>query len=136
MKKIMIFITLVFQLKFAYSYEPTYFQGKVRISGRPCTLEILRTYFDFYERPEDFRADVRITVSDEIHGHMEEFFFKLAPTNRVNVFTAMGEGQTNQMNLFIAPGRSGFSHFTHYAVRWWHVNHFHSAQCVDLVPQR
>lgn len=117
------------------TFAQTELKGTIKNSGQPCSLHIQQIYYiDNIETPENIRADVIASLEDDNHNisHEKEFFFTLKPASRQNLFSGVADNQKDQLNVLTRSGTLGFDLVDSYAVKWWHVNHFHSAQCVNL----
>ena len=113
----------------------TEFKGNLKGTAQPCSLHVEQIYYvDNIEKPENLRADVMASLEDDHHhiSHGEEFFFTIKPTARPNLFSGTADNQKDQLNVITKAGSLGLEIIDSYAVKWWHVNHFHSAQCVNL----
>jgi hypothetical protein len=117
------------------AFAQTEFKGNLKGTSKPCSLHIQQVYFaDNIEKPENLRADVMASLEDDHHhiSHGEEFFFTIRPTTRPNLFSGIADNQKDQLNVITKSGSLALEVVDSYAVKWWHVNHFHSAQCVNL----
>ncbi len=113
----------------------TEFRGTVKGTTKPCSLQVQQIYYvDAVEKPENLRADVKASLQNDEHlaSNAEEFFFTLRPASRANLFSGTAENKKDQLNVFTKAGAPAFKSVISYALKWWHVNHFHSAQCVNL----
>ncbi len=129
--KVLISLLVFSNLAFAH----TEFKGNIKETSQPCSLHIKQVYFaDNIEKPENLRADVMASLEDDHHhiSHGEEFFFTIKPTARPNILSGIADNQKDQLNVITKAGSLALDVVDSYAVKWWHVNHFHSAQCVNL----
>lgn len=110
------------------------FKGQLKGTSLPCSLHIEQVYYlNNVETPENLRVDIVASLEDDHHhaAHGEEFFFTIQPSARANVFSGIGANQKDQINV-VAKNAADLNTMDAFAVKWWHVNHFHSAQCVNL----
>ncbi len=129
--KVLISLLIFSNLAFAR----TEFIGNIKGTSQPCSLHIEQVYYiDNIETPENLRADVMASLENDHHqiSHGEEFFFTIKPASRPNLFSGSADNQKDQLNVITKAGSLGLEIVDSYAVKWWHVNHFHSAQCVNL----
>jgi hypothetical protein len=113
----------------------TEYAGKVKGTNLDCALHIDQTYFvNGEETPANFRADVTVVLQDDHHGasHGLELAFTIAPGANPSVLTGLGTNQRDQVNVFQKAGSLGVEDLQSYAAKWIHINHFHSAQCLNL----
>ncbi len=113
----------------------TEFRGNIKGTNKPCSLQVQQVYYvDNIEKPENLRADVKASLENDEHlvSNAEEFFFTLRPASRANLFSGTAENKKDQLNVFTKEGAPAFESVVSFALKWWHVNHFHSAQCVNL----
>lgn len=126
---------LIFFSSLAIAHGHKEFKGNLKGTSLPCTLHIEQIYYiDNIETPENLRADIEVILENDHHHseHGEEFIFTIAPTNHSNIFSGLGDNQKDQINLIVKDNSVELSDPNFFAVKWWHINHFHSAQCVNL----
>jgi hypothetical protein len=117
------------------AYAHTEYAGKVKGTNLDCGLHIEQTYFlNGEETPANFRADVTVVLQDDHHGasHGLELAFTIAPGANPLVLTGLGSNKKDQVNVNQKAGSFGVDDLQSYAVKWIHINHFHSAQCLNL----
>lgn len=115
------------------AFAHTEFRGNLKGNSLPCSLIVQQVYYaGNVERPENLRLDVLATILGDDHhiAHGEEFFFTVMPVDRPNLLSGIGQNQRDQINVMTAT--NSLDSINAFAVKWWHVNHFHSAQCVNL----
>jgi hypothetical protein len=117
------------------AHAETVFVGKVKNTEIPCSLRIVHTYYlNQIETPENFRADVVAEIEDDHkENHGTEIVLTVAPL-KAGVMSGVGANGKDQMNVFVPNDASDLSAPTAYAVKWWHINHYHGAQCLGLTP--
>lgn len=126
-------IGLLIFSNFAFSHSE--FAGNIKGTSNPCSLRVEQVYFvDNLERPENLRADVVASLHDDDHhiARGEEFFFTIKLGSRPNIFSGLGSNQKDQINVLTKAGSTALNIVESYAVRWLHISHYHSAQCVNL----
>lgn len=111
----------------------THFTGTVKGTGKNCELEIVQTYFENnVETPENFKADIAVTIEDgDVSGHKISFMVKAGA--RPQFFSGVGENQKDMINILTTAGSKNLENPTAYSLKWWHINHFHTGQCQNLV---
>jgi hypothetical protein len=117
------------------AFAHTEFKGNLKGTAQPCSLHVEQIYYvENIEKPENLRADVMASLEDDHHhiSHGKEFFFTIKPTARPNILSGIADNQKDQLNVITKAGSLALDVVDSYAVKWWHVNHFHSAQCVNL----
>lgn len=126
--KYLILLSFFTEMAFAHAL----FRGNLKGTDLPCSIEIEEVYYlNNIETPANLRVDVIASLEDD-HDHGDDFFFTLKPTGRADLFSGLGDNGRDQLNLIINNGIPDFSDLNLYALKWWHINHFHSAQCVNL----
>lgn len=118
----------------------TEFKGNIKNSDEICSLHIERIFYEGAEAPENLRAEVVVEVVEE-HGQgdehdseedREEFKFIVAPGNRPNLFSGTRANGRDRLNIITSS--SDLETVESYALKWMHINHYHSAQCMNLLP--
>jgi hypothetical protein len=129
-------IVAIISILFAFAAQAQTFQGNLRNSQNPCFLEVVQTYFENNnETAENFKADVILKFKDSHHhvaGNWEELHFTVATAVDSANLTGLGSNNRDQVNIFRTQRSASIGDITGYAARWWHINHFHSAQCQNL----
>ena len=128
-----IFLSMLFISNVALAHSE--FVGTLKGTNLPCSVHIEQIYYvDNIEKPENLRADIVASLQDDHHlgAHGEEFLFTVQPSARADVLSGMGSNQKDQINVLRKAGSSALDVLESFAVKWWHVNHFHSAQCKNL----
>jgi len=128
-----VLISLLFFSNVAFAHIA--FNGNIKGTSQSCSLHIEQVYFaDNIEKPENLRADVMASLEGDDHhiSHGDEFFFTIKPASRPNLFSGIADNQKDQLNVITKAGSLELEIVESYAVKWWHLNHFHSAQCVNL----
>lgn len=112
----------------------TQFVGTIRGSTEPCSLEIEQTYFENNSnRPEDLRAEVRVRLEADDHNHLkhnEEHVFIIRPGANPLILNGLGSNQKDQLNV-LRQDQNSLTPVS-FAMKWLHINHYHTVQCVDL----
>lgn len=125
----------------AFAHTHMSFEGNLKNSAAPCTLHIEDIYYiNNIETSENLRADVFVSLTDD-HGHhhklnilhSDEFNFTVKKGSRDHLFVGIAQNQKDQINILEKNNSTGLlEELDFYAIKWWHVNHYHSAQCVNL----
>lgn len=111
------------------------FKGNLRGSSFPCSLQINQIYYtNNIETPENLRADVIASFDKDDHhlGQGEVFFFTIKPGARSNLYSGFAANQKDQINILTKPGSIALDIVESFSMKWWHTNHYDSAQCVNL----
>nr|BDT27215.1 hypothetical protein BHI3_06810 [Bacteriovorax sp. HI3] len=112
------------------------FVGTIKGGTEPCSLEIEQTYFENNSnRPEDFRAEVVVHLEADDHNHLkhnEEHTFIIKPGANALVLNGVGSNQKDQLNV-LRQDQNSFIPVS-FAMKWLHINHYHTVQCVNLKP--
>lgn len=137
MRKLAFIMTVLFWGFNAFAHEA--FVGTLKGSGEPCTLEIEEIYFENQiETPENFRAVVAVGLHEEEEfnkdDHEHELLFVLKPSGKPNILSGVGDNQKDLLNVLVANGSMGLEAPVSFAIKWLHGNHYHTAQCLNLVP--
>lgn len=121
------------------AFAHTEYVGTVKGTNAPCVFEVEQTYYENnIETPENFRADVAVSLEDgddHDHGtedHGDELTFTVKPSAMANIFSGFGANQKDQINVLVAANTKGLEAPTAVAIKWLHGNHFHTAQCINL----
>lgn len=108
------------------------FDGAVKGTNKRCSLQIVQTWYENnVNQPQNFRADVVATLEDNHHASAqgEVLYFRIAPTANPTILSGYAQNQKDIINVVRGAGANDLQA---YAVKWWHQNHFHSAQCLNL----
>lgn len=108
--------------------------GTIKGSTEPCSLEIEQTYFENNsDRPEDFRADVSVHLEDgdDHDKHGDSLDFTVKPSANPLVLNGVAANQKDQINI-LRKDLNGLNTPVSFALKWWHINHYHSIQCLNL----
>ena len=127
---------ILLALSFILSAEAaTLYTGTVKGTGKKCELEVVQTYFENnIETAENFKADIAVTIEDgDASGHKISFMVKAGA--RPQFFSGVGENQKDMINVVTATGSKNLENPTAYSLKWWHVSHFHTGQCLNLTKQ-
>lgn len=106
--------------------------GTIKGTTETCSIEIEQTNFENNpNRPEDFRAEVAVhlTDGDDHKEHSDSLDFIVRPT--ANLLVLSGTNQKDQINI-LRKDNDGLNNPVSFAVKWWHINHYHSIQCLNL----
>lgn len=131
------YLVLALLLISANAFAHTVFVGTIKGTTIPCSLEIEQTYFENnIESAENFRADIHVSLESDGHGHLkhgEEFHFTVKPTNKAQILSGLAANQLDTINVLTAPGSQKLDAPVSFALKWMHINHYHTAQCLNLV---
>jgi hypothetical protein len=120
-------------------FAHTEFVGNIKGTTDICSIEVEQTYFEGnIETAENFRADVVVSLADDGHGdHLDGdvFSFTLKASSKPNMLSAVGANGHDLLNVLVAAGSQGLENPTAFAIKWLHGNHFHTAQCLNLVKK-
>jgi hypothetical protein len=124
---------MILALSFSFLSEAsTVFKGTVKGTGEKCELEIVQTYFENnIENSENFRADITATIEDgDASGHKISFTVKAGA--RPQFFSGIGDNQKDMINILTENLSKYLENPKAYSLKWWHVSHFHTGQCLNL----
>ncbi len=111
------------------------FKGNIKGTAKPCSLLVQQVYYmNNIETAENLRADVMVSLEDDDQhiSREQDFFFTIKAAGRPSLFSGVASNQKDQLNVMSTAGSVGLAALDFYAIKWWHLNHFHSAQCVNL----
>lgn len=127
---------LIFVSFSATAFAHTAFVGTVKGTGEACVLEVEETYYENnIETPENFRADVAVSLDDgDDHlKHEGELTFTIMPSGKPQILSGVGENQKDLINVLTAVGSTGLEAPVSFSIKWLHGTHYHTAQCLNLV---
>lgn len=108
------------------------FVGTIKNSGAPCSIEVEQSYYENnIETPENFRADVVVSLSDGDDNVNNRFTIK--PSGKPQILSGVGENQKDLVNVLTSVGSTGLETPVSFALKWLHGSHYHTAQCLNLV---
>jgi hypothetical protein len=123
---------LVLQLTGASAWSAPVLTGRDRISGQPCSLNILNISEDGSGTPtERFRAQVQTTYSHE--GATPPVFEIRFAEPGVLVGTDPS-GESN-LRVTLPAGSLDLREARAFRLRWLHGDHFHDSVCLQLAVQ-
>lgn len=128
MKKLFILVIALFSSNvFAQT-----FIGKVKGTDAKCELMVIQRYYENnIETPANFRAIVAVTLSDgDSAGERLEFVVR--PGARPAFFSGISDNQKDMINIVAQAGTPNLDVPTAFSLKWWHVSHYHTAQCLNL----
>ena len=131
-----ILASLIFLSISTTAFAHTAFVGTVKGTGAVCVIEIEQTYYENnIETPENFRADVAVSLDDgDDHlKHEGELTFAIKPSGKPQILSGVGENQKDLINVLTSVGSTGLEAPVSFALKWLHGTHFHTAQCLNLV---
>lgn len=131
-----ILASLIFLSISTTAFAHTAFVGTVKGTGAVCVIEIEQTYYENnIETPENFRADVAVSLDDG-DDHLKdegELTFTIKPSGKPQILSGVGENQKDLINVLTSVGSTGLEAPVSFALKWLHGTHFHTAQCLNLV---
>jgi hypothetical protein len=111
----------------------TLFTGKVKGNNSVCELEIIQSYYENnIETAENLRVEVAVSLSEGDHASDHKMMFKVSPGARANIFSGVGVNPKDLINISTASGSVGLVAPTAFSVKWLHISHYHTAQCLGL----
>jgi hypothetical protein len=134
MKNLAILLTLTTLNAFAH----TEFVGNIKGTSELCFLHLEQVYYETnVESPENLRANIAISFGEEDPHHKnvshgEELFFTIKPTQNVLVFNGVGTNLKDEVDVLRNQDSKDFEELVSFVVKTWHVNHFHSIECLNL----
>jgi hypothetical protein len=124
------------------TFAHTTFVGNVKNSTEKCFLEVEQSYYENNTtNAADFRAEVVVGLDGhghddhghDDHGHGETFTFVIKPTDKSPlILSGIADNNKDQVNVLVAPNSQELNAPVSYSVKWWHISHFHSFQCLNL----